>query len=41
MFCLKKKDVRKQIKKNPDSRYLVLKKGVNYESYQKFEKITF
>jgi stage V sporulation protein D (sporulation-specific penicillin-binding protein) len=39
-FDLKKKDVRKQIKKNPNSRYLVLKKGVNYEAYQKFEKIT-
>ena len=39
-FDLKKKDVRKQIKKNPNSGYLVLKKGVNYEAYQKFEKIT-
>lgn len=39
-FGLKEKTVRKQIKKNPNSRYLVLKKGVSYKKAQKFEKIT-
>ena len=39
-FALKKKSIRKQVKKNPNSRYLVLKKGVSYKEAQQFEKIT-
>ena len=39
-FGLKKKSIRRQVKKNPNSRYLVLKKGVSYQEAQKFEKIT-
>lgn len=39
-FDLKKKVVRKQVKKNSKSRYLVLKTGVSYEEAQKFTKIS-
>ena len=39
-FDLKKKAVRKQVKKNSKSRYLVLKTGVSYEDAQKFTKIS-
>ena len=39
-FSLKKKAIRTQVKKNPNSRYIVLKKGVSYAKAQEFEKIT-
>ena len=39
-FGLKKKAIRTQVKKNPNSRYIVLKKGVSYAKAQEFEKIT-
>ena len=39
-FNLKKNTVRKQVKKNPNSRYLIVKTGVSYEDAQKFTKIS-
>ena len=36
-FSLKKKAIRTQVKKNPNSRYIVLKKGVSYAKAQEFE----
>lgn len=39
-FNLKKNTVRKQVKKNPNSRYLIVKTGVSYEDTQKFTKIS-
>ena len=39
-FDLKKNTVRKQVKKNPNSRYLIVKTGVSYEDAQKFTKIS-
>lgn len=39
-FNLKKNIVRKQVKKNPNSRYLIVKTGVSYEDAQKFTKIS-
>ena len=39
-FDLKKNTVRKQVKKNPNSRYLIVKIGVSYEDAQKFTKIS-
>ena len=39
-FNLKKNTVRKQVKKNPNSRYQIVKTGVSYEDAQKFTKIS-
>ena len=39
-FNLKKNTVRKQVKKNPNSRYLIVKTGVSYEDAQKLMKIS-
>ena len=38
-FGLDKNDVEAQVEENPNSRYLIMKKGVSYEKAQKFEKI--
>ncbi len=34
-----KSDVEDQVEENPNSRYLIMKKGVSYEKAQEFEKI--
>ena len=39
-FDLKESDIQKVIEDNPDSRYQILKKGVEYATAQKFEKLT-
>ena len=36
---LDKSDVEDQVEENPNSRYLIMKKGVSYEKAQEFEKI--
>ena len=38
-FGLDKSDVEDQVEENPNSRYLIMKKGVSYEKAQEFEKI--
>ena len=38
-FGLDKSDVEAQVEENPNSRYLIMKKGVSYEKAQEFEKI--
>ena len=38
-FGLDKNDVEAQVEENPNSRYLIMKKGVSYEKAQEFEKI--
>ena len=38
-FELDKSDVEDQVEENPNSRYLIMKKGVSYEKAQEFEKI--
>ena len=38
-FGLDKSEVEDQVEENPNSRYLIMKKGVSYEKAQEFEKI--
>ena len=38
-FSLKKKAIRTQVKKNPNSRYIVLKKGVSYAKAQELRRL--
>ena len=38
-FGLDKSDVEDQVEENPNSRYLIMRKGVSYEKAQEFEKI--
>ena len=38
-FGLDKSEVEKQVEENPNSRYLIMKKGVSYDKAQEFEKI--
>lgn len=39
-FGLKESDIQKVIEDNPDSRYQILKKGIEYATAQKFEELT-
>ena len=38
-FGLAKSDIEEQVEANPNSRYLIIKKGISYEKAQEFEKI--